>query len=131
MTLQRYSRNAACPCGSGKKYKHCCWSKGFTWCEDDQGELVREIPLSPETAALVEKQLQRLRQHLGREPQPEDLLFFDGPPLEQMEHQLSKTMQRVGIDPALIYAFEQTGLLVSEDNQHLIPEADLQAWYAA
>jgi hypothetical protein len=21
----RISRNAPCPCGSGKKYKHCCW----------------------------------------------------------------------------------------------------------
>ena len=21
------SRNDFCPCGSGKKYKHCCWSK--------------------------------------------------------------------------------------------------------
>lgn len=24
----RYPRNALCPCGSGKKYKRCCWSKG-------------------------------------------------------------------------------------------------------
>lgn len=24
----RYPRNKPCPCGSGKKYKHCCWSKG-------------------------------------------------------------------------------------------------------
>jgi Mlc titration factor MtfA (ptsG expression regulator) len=24
---QRYGRNALCPCGSGKKYKHCCLSK--------------------------------------------------------------------------------------------------------
>lgn len=24
----RYPRNKPCPCGSKKKYKHCCWSKG-------------------------------------------------------------------------------------------------------
>jgi len=24
---QRYGRNAPCPCGSGKKYKHCCLLK--------------------------------------------------------------------------------------------------------
>lgn len=24
---QAASRNAPCPCGSGKKYKHCCWGK--------------------------------------------------------------------------------------------------------
>jgi hypothetical protein len=23
---QKVSRNAPCPCGSGKKYKNCCWS---------------------------------------------------------------------------------------------------------
>ena len=23
----RYSRNDYCPCGSGKKYKNCCWDK--------------------------------------------------------------------------------------------------------
>lgn len=23
----RYSRNDYCPCGSGKKYKSCCWDK--------------------------------------------------------------------------------------------------------
>lgn len=23
----KISRNALCPCGSGKKYKHCCWGK--------------------------------------------------------------------------------------------------------
>src|SRR5262245_22025280 len=25
---QKLSRNAPCPCGSGKKYKHCCYGKG-------------------------------------------------------------------------------------------------------
>src|SRR5262249_19767340 len=38
---------------------------------------------------------------------------------------------RAGIDPALIYAFEQTGLLVTADNEHLIPEHDLHGWRAA
>jgi MtfA peptidase len=28
LVRQRYGRNAPCPCGSGKKYKHCCLSKG-------------------------------------------------------------------------------------------------------
>ena len=25
------SRNGPCPCGSGKKFKHCCLSKGIDW----------------------------------------------------------------------------------------------------
>ena len=28
MPRKKLSRNAPCPCGSGKKYKHCCYGKG-------------------------------------------------------------------------------------------------------
>ncbi len=32
MPPKKLSRNAPCPCGSGRKYKHCCYGKGV---EDD------------------------------------------------------------------------------------------------
>jgi hypothetical protein len=131
MAPRKISRNAPCPCGSGRKYKHCCWGKGFDWVGDEQGPVGREVPLSTETLALLEAQRQRFQQQLGRDPGPDDLLFFDAPPLEQVEHQLVEAMRRAGLNPALIHAFEQTGLLVTEDNQHLIPEKHLRAWQAA
>ena len=131
MAPRKLSRNAPCPCGSGRKYKHCCWGKGFDWVADDQGGLVREVPLSADALALLEEQRHQFRQQLGRDPGPDDSLFFDAPPLEQVEHQLVEAMRRVGIDPALIHAFEQTGLLVTQDNRHRIPAPDLQAWQAA
>jgi integron integrase len=131
MARHRLSRNATCPCGSGKKYKHCCWGKGFAWVEDDQGNLFRDVPLPGEALPLLEEQRRKFRQQFGRDMGPDDLGFFDAPPLEQVEHQLVQAMQRAGLDPALIHAFEQTGLLVTEDNQHLIAEQDLQAWQAA
>src|SRR5262249_58443642 len=31
MTGKRISRNDPCPCGSGKKFKHCCLGKGIDW----------------------------------------------------------------------------------------------------
>ena len=34
MSRKKTSRNAPCPCGSVKKYKHCCYGKGD---EDDLG----------------------------------------------------------------------------------------------
>ena len=34
MARKKISRNDPCPCGSGKKYKHCCYGKGV---EDDLG----------------------------------------------------------------------------------------------
>jgi integron integrase len=124
-------RTAPCPCGSGRKYKHCCWGKGFNWVEDEQGRLRREVPLSAEALVLLEEQRQKFRQQFGRDPGPDDLLFFEAPPLEHVEHQLVEAMKRAGVDPAVIHAFEQTGLLVTEDNQHLIPDHDLRAWQAA
>jgi SEC-C motif len=34
MPRKKLSRNDPCPCGSGKKYKHCCYGKGV---EEDLG----------------------------------------------------------------------------------------------
>ena len=37
-----------------------------------------------------------------------------------MEHQMIEAMKEAGIDPAIIYATEQTGRLVTEENiEHL------------
>jgi hypothetical protein len=50
---------------------------------------------------------------------------------EQVEHMTVQAMKAAGIDPAIIYAYEKTGRLVTEDNQHLLSEADLDEWQAA
>jgi hypothetical protein len=74
---------------------------------------------------------QQFRQRFGRDPEADEAIFFEAPPLEQAEQQIVQAMKQADIDPALIHAFEQTGLLVTEDNQHLIAEQDLRAWEAA
>ena len=38
---KKLSRNADCPCGSGRKYEHCCWGKGFEWQEDEEGMIYK------------------------------------------------------------------------------------------
>ena len=131
MASNKLSRNAPCPCGSGKKYKHCCWGKGFDWVEDEQGHLAREVPLTADAVGLLDEQRRQFRQRFGRDPGPDDLLFSGAPAFEQVEHRLVEALKRAGVNPALIHAFEQTGLLVTEDNQHLIPDKDLRAWQAA
>ena len=40
-------------------------------------------------------------------------------------------MKKAGIDPAIIYAYEKTGRLVTEQNQKLLSDADLDEWNAA
>jgi hypothetical protein len=128
MPRKRISRNAPCPCGSGQKYKHCCHSKGFEYVEDEQGDVYRSTPLSDEMKTVLGQQRQKFLEKYGREPGPTDPVFFDLPPLEHVEHALVEGMKEAGLDPAFIYAFEKTGLLVTEQNQHLIPEKDLDEW---
>src|SRR5205823_1986692 len=103
MSRKRISRNAPCPCGSGKKYKHCCYGKGFEYAEDEEGSVYKSVPLSDEMADIVEQQRQRFIQKYGREPGPNDPVFFDLPPLEHVEHEMVQTMKAAGLDPAFIY----------------------------
>src|SRR5438270_621056 len=87
MSRKRISRNAPCPCGSGKKYKHCCYGKGFEWQEDEEGGVYKSVPLSHEMADILEEQRQKFIDRYGREPGPNDPVFFDMPPVEQIEFQ--------------------------------------------
>jgi hypothetical protein len=57
----------------------------------------------------------------GREPGPNDPVFFDPPHPEHLEHMMVEDMKAAGLDPAFIYAFEKTGRIVTEQNQHLLP----------
>jgi hypothetical protein len=131
MARKKVSRNAPCPCGSGKKYKKCCWGKGFDWEEDEGGTLYKSVPMSPEMADILAQQRQRFIDKHGREPGPDDPVFFDLPHPEHLEHMMVEDMKAAGLDPALIYAFEKTGRLVTEQNQHLLPESALDEWQAA
>jgi SEC-C motif len=131
MTRKKLSRNAPCPCGSGKKYKNCCWDKDFEWIEDEAGTVYKSVPMSPEVREALEQLRQAFVAKHGREPGPDDPLFPDMPHPEHLEAMMVEDMKAAGLDPAFIYAFEKTGLLVTEQNQHLIPEEDLAEWDAA
>lgn len=131
MPRKKLSRNARCPCRSGKKYEDCCSKKGFEWLADEDGNIFKSIPLSNELAEVVKEQQQKFIEKYGREPGPGDHIFFDAPPLEHVEHFMVEGMKQAGLDPAFIYAFEKTGLLVTEANQHLISDKDLAEWDAA
>ena len=36
MPPKKFPRNAPCPCGSGKKYRDCCYDKGFEYLVDNE-----------------------------------------------------------------------------------------------
>ena len=101
MTRKKLPRTAPCPCGSGKRYKHCCLNKGFDWLVDDEGNIFKSIPVSDELAEVIEEQKQKFIEKHGREPGPGDNLFFDMPPLEHAEHFMVEGMKQAGLDPAI------------------------------
>ena len=131
MPHERLNRNAPCPCGSGKKYKNCCSSKGFEWVQDEEGRVSRSVPLTAESFELLDQLRQAFIDERGRAPEPEDLLFPAMPHMEHLEASLVTSMKQAGLHPAVIYAFEKTGYVVTAENQHLIPDKDLEAWKAA
>jgi hypothetical protein len=47
MSGKKVSRNAPCPCGSGKKFKHCCLAKGIDWEARQAGGARRMLPGAP------------------------------------------------------------------------------------
>ena len=131
MPQKKLPRKAHCPCGSGKKYGDCCYDMGFEYLTDEDGNIFKSIPVSDELTEVIEEQKRKFQKEQGRDFGPNDKLFFDAPPLEHVEHYMVEAMKKAGLHPALIYAFEKTGLLVTEENQHLLPEKDLAEWEAA
>jgi hypothetical protein len=131
MPRKKLSRNAPCPCGSGKKYKHCCYGRDFEYLEDEDGTILKSIPMTDEMGEVIKEQKQRFIAKHGREPASGENLFFDMPAVEHAEHFIVEGMKKAGIDPAIIYAFVKTGLLVTEANEHLISDVDRAEWDAA
>ena len=113
MAGKKLSQNAACPCGSGRKYKHCCISKGFDWVEGEGGTVRKSVPLPAEAVAILHEQRRKFVERFGREPGPGDPVFFDLPHPEHVE-----AMMVAGLDEAIVHAFEKTGRLVTEQNRH-------------
>ena len=121
--------NEPCPCGSGKKYKKCCWSKRFQWLVDEQGNVYRRIPL--DDPDLFDQTMKAFRERHGREPDPHELIFRDLGHPEYVEAVMVNVMKRAGIPPALIYAYEKTGRIVTEQNKDKLTDAELDEWIKA
>lgn len=49
----------------------------------------------------------------------------------EMADLVSKALRQAGVPPQLLYASEKTGLLVTENNQHMFSATDLVEWHAA
>ena len=70
----------------------------------------------------------------GREPGPGELPFDEDADTprpadrKKLEERALAWMIERGAPPHLIFAFRRTGLVVSEESYHLLPEESRQAW---
>jgi hypothetical protein len=96
------------------------------------------IPIDPETAEIITEQKRLFREKFGREPGPKDPLFFDPDAAtpqflsEERQDKLWKSLLQAagdsGIDPALVYAMNKTGRIVTHHNVKFLTDAELQEW---
>ncbi len=105
------------------------------------GEAEKIIPINHETAEIIAQQKKLFREQFGREPGPDDPLFFDTSvaapqflSVESQEEVWRSLLQAAGdseIDPAIVYAMNKTGRIVTETNAQFLTDAELQEWHDA
>jgi hypothetical protein len=95
----------------------------------------KRMPLHADAPETIASQLEAFRKKFGRDPCPDDPIFFDPDandpvPLnpQQYEQDMIETMAQAGINPAFIYAFKHTGRIVTESNKHRLTEKELRRW---
>lgn len=99
-------------------------------------------PLDQYLREMMQHQAERFRAKFGREPGPEDPIFFDPDADEprpfdpdtapgEMIEELRQAGREAGIDPAFIEAWCELGYVVTEDTRHLFSVGDIAAWEEA
>jgi hypothetical protein len=98
----------------------------------------RTIQLDAESQNAMRAQLEAFRKKFGKEPGPNDPIFFDPDsdtpkpiPEDRIRREMVEAMAAAGISPEKVYATGKTGMLPAAENMHLWSEADLAEWNAA
>lgn len=108
------------------------------------GRTIRWDPETPTGAGISEALKERMtafRAKFGRDPGPNDPLFFDPdadeptPLREDAWHGALDDMitnaDQIGIDPAYLKAWRELGYVITEENQQLFSAAEVQAFFDA
>jgi hypothetical protein len=130
-TPVKVSRNAPCPCGSGREYKRCCYAAAAPLVRRTDGELAHELPIGHEMGEILRRQREKFVARCGRKPGPDDPIFVDVPSDDEYDAMVTKAMQQAGVAPQVIYAFRKTGRIITEENAKFVPAAALEAWHEA
>src|SRR5262245_58133444 len=95
----------------------------------------KTIKLHPRAVEALERQLEAFKAKFGREPGPNDPVFFDPDcdvptrlSEEKLEASILGAMRRAGTSPEFAYAYKKTGLLSFGGDQSFWDPADRQEW---
>src|SRR5262245_44030235 len=101
---------------------------------------IREVELDAETMELVGRQRDRFRRRFGRDPGPDDPIFFDpnspgSDPVPITEERINQEIRRAfvaaGTPPEVVYASEKTGFFPSVEGYKRMGPEDHAEWDAA
>jgi len=99
---------------------------------------MKKIKINRQLAEAFEQQKQAFKQKFGRDPGPGDPVFFDPDAdeprfrteaqIKAMQEQMCETMRSACIDPAVIYAYQVTGRLLTKENKRFLTAEELMEW---
>ena len=96
---------------------------------------VKRIPIPPELETELRAQMDRFRAKFGRDPGPNDPVFFDPNADEPRPlntdaafDEITAIAGEVGVRPQIIYAMKKTGRIVTEKNKQFLTPAELKEW---
>jgi hypothetical protein len=97
----------------------------------------RKVSLSQDAVELLENQREMFREKFGREPGPDDPVFFNPdadepremPPLDAAA--LEAIAVEAGVRPEIAFAMAKTGVFLMKENEHLYSDEDKAQFQAA
>lgn len=129
--MRKIGRNEKCPCGSGKKYKQCCFHKDYDFFENSDGEIVKSIPINePIVHDILNKQENRFKDIFGRERLNGEPIFLDGLMLSEDDYKekVVELLSSINVRPQIVYAFEKLGYCILEGQQGKYTDKELDDW---
>lgn len=92
---------------------------------------MKKAKITKEVKEILEEQRQKFIKKFGREPQPDDPIFFDAPPQEEVHRQILEAMEKAGTTPELVYAYKKTGRILTEEASKNLSKKELKEWQDA
>lgn len=97
------------------------------------------VTMTPEAKEAILRQMELFKEKFGREPGPDDPLFFDpdadeptflteGPAAALSDDELFQLSEHADVDPAYLFAMREVGYLPIETTQHMFSAHELEVF---